>query len=58
MNKQTKSGNGTINPENKLMVAKGESGGGWAKWVKGRGDTGLQIQNEQITGIKKQHIGM
>lgn len=31
MNKQTKSTMGPVNTENKLVVARGEGGGGWTK---------------------------
>ena len=46
MNKQTKSRIRPINTENKLMVARGERVGLWAKWVKGVGGTGFHLWNE------------
>jgi len=57
MNKQTKSRNRHINIENKLMVARGQEEGGWAKRMKGSEKYRLPVMERIIHGDKRHSIG-
>lgn len=46
-----------IDTENKLMGARGEEGGRWAKWVKGSGRDRLPVMERINHGNKSHSIG-
>ena len=57
VHKQTKSRNRPITTDNKLMFARGEGGGRWAKWMKGDGRYRLPNNGMSKYGNKRLSIG-